>query len=824
MATEAPFLLGAIRRRTEEGIIEAVHSDGTYDVRIPGRAHPYTGVGSALLERLTYGAGVVLGFLQNSPLLPVIVGKKLVGRHATSGEAPIPPQPTIYPAIWLGPEGWPSLPGGPQAVEPQPPFAAASEVAAYGARSPNGRSGWHGFVLDDRDGGRQFVLLTDYEEDETTEQFTGDGSTQFFALAHLPTDVESVTVNGEEVDFDWEGNEVYLWEAPDEGAEIVVGYTWDSATGQRIARVGGPEIAWALSQGYDALTAEEHLLYGYLYLDRRDGHLAAVGPDGLRDVDMAGAVTLSAWPTESLRLAKDLGVSVGPGVALQHNWPEHLTTDPQRVIRGWTRAQGASNWEAAWTKPVFELAPGSDRVIGSGPVQRLAEGILRPAVRVCCLDSGHWVIGACSQQGEEDTAQGGLLGQGALTISRMSGATGAIGQQYVLQPSSDPILALGPGARETAASAQESTLAYQKSRVLEWWDWYWDPTRSPFDPPPYSPPLSNPTTLATYVGEPFYGWVYNEGTEEWEWVLIPSNHTYEVQEFWTVNGFANVLEGKTPGIPLPAPSHDPGEEPNPYQDCNGHVTLRHNQGRLYTVAFVPRFIEVGYSFDYVRGTEYIVNEHLKPSQGAWWVQYGAPIKGVYEVRWETRLICLDAATLAEVWAKDLTYRYLGHVEGQVEPLPVWRNVWDWSAKGRVIFLVRDWHYDATEGEELAEGADWEPVLEIYDLATQILQHRIRFEHSKFSFGAHVPDTLVAGVDADGREWAQCSLLQAGGSYRVLRVRMGEALDSAPVVTRHNAANAEQWPVGELAAHAAVSNGGLYWLRNEVELRKIQGGA
>lgn len=82
-------LRGRTRRKTEDGIVEAVNTNGSYEVRVPGRSHSYPQVYCIIPNlRLTVGQGCVIGFLEDNPDLAVIIAAKLVGRHATPAPTP----------------------------------------------------------------------------------------------------------------------------------------------------------------------------------------------------------------------------------------------------------------------------------------------------------------------------------------------------------------------------------------------------------------------------------------------------------------------------------------------------------------------------------------------------------------------------------------------------------------------------------------------------------------------------------------------------------------------------------------------------------------
>lgn len=74
--------LSEVYRTTVEGIIEADHGDGTYQVRVPGRAEPYDKLNTIHpKDRYTVGDSVVIGFEFNNAQLPIIISRgRVIGR------------------------------------------------------------------------------------------------------------------------------------------------------------------------------------------------------------------------------------------------------------------------------------------------------------------------------------------------------------------------------------------------------------------------------------------------------------------------------------------------------------------------------------------------------------------------------------------------------------------------------------------------------------------------------------------------------------------------------------------------------------------------
>lgn len=768
------------------------------------------------------GAAVPVKFHDRNRQLPYSSTRKpsAVGAMQFGGV----PVPTVYPAIWLGPEGWPNLPGGPQAVEPQPQFSTSSSIESWPGYSPGSRIQWRGLVSDLRDGGRQFVLLTQYEEEEREDEFTGDGVEQFFELARVPTAITSVKIDGieqtEGLEWDLDGREIYFYSAPDDGAAIAAAYTCDVAAGQVVSRVGGVETVLELSQSYAAEDGDLAHVHGFLYLDDNDGYLTVVAPDGLRSLNTAMEATFTAWPTESLRLSKDLGVSVGAGFALQHNWPGHESTDPGRVIRGWTRAANQGEWEAGWTKGIFDLAiEGAVKVLRSGPIGRFDPsedaGEIALLNRRQALVGNAWIVGCASYSGSYDEALQLLTGSAALNVCKLVATTGAL-TKLAIVPDLEPIeLVSGVAALEAAQA-------------------YWDTIRDDLIEAlieagsNYTGGIVNPlgSTSAAWVYGTYEDWVYNETTEEWELVELNAVGYYTYHNLGSVQGLDPVPTDVSPGVPLPAPYHDPGAaHPDWRQSIDANLQVRHNQNKLYTVVFVPRAAIRAWDGGPNVQEENVVAERLPPENIVpWWREYGGNLAPTLGVVWETHLICINPTSMTREWTRDITYRYTG-VDGDhpAALLPVWRNVWDWTIKGRVAFVLRDWHYDVELGAEIEPGADWEPCLEIFDLAASDWStplHRVRFEHTPFSFGATLPDLLSAGVDSEGREWCDVTVPQPSGQHKVVRVKMAESLGTTPTINRHDA-NESAFPVGVARENLARTNAHSYWLTsNGTELRRI----
>lgn len=740
------------------------------------------------------------------------------------------PGDEVYTAVWLGPEGWPNLPGGPQVPEPQPQFSTASTVEQWlGYGLPNGRIQWSGFVSDLRDSGRQFVLLTQYEEEERTEDFTGDGTEQFFALGTTPISVTSVTIDSisqtEGLEWELSDNEIYFYTPPDNAAAIAVAYSCDVAAGQVVARVGGAETVLELTQSYDAADGDLAHLHGFLYLDNNDGFLTVVGPDGLRSLDLAMAATFTAWPAESLRLSKDLGVSVGKNFALQHNWPGHESTDPGRVIRGWTRVANQGAWEAAWTKAIFDLAiTGAVKVLRSGPVGRFdpsEDASEVPLInRRQALVGSAWIVGCASYSGVYNTSSGILEGAASLNICKLVASSGAL-TKLAIVPDLEPIELANGGDALAAAQAYWDQI---KSDILLWWDWWHnDQAGGPPDyvPEPLPGPPPNPlgTTGAAWLYGTYEDWVYNETTQEWELVELNQIGYFTYHNLGSVSGLDPMPTGLSPGVPLPAPYHDPGATDLDWRGViDANLRVRHNAGLIYTVVFVPRFVVLAWDGGPNIAEENVVDESLPPGPFApWWREYSGTLAPTLGVVWETHMVAINPVTMTREWTRDMTYSYQGVNEDfPTALLPVWRNVYDWSIKGRVCFVLRDWHYDVELGAEIELGADWEPCLEIFDLAeTNWLTplHRVRFEHTPFSFGATLPDLLSAGVDSEGREWCDVTVPQPSGQHKIVRVKMGEELATAPTVNRHTGDEAD-FPVSLSRENLARTNAHSFWLTEQ----------
>lgn len=85
-ATEIPKKLASKNfYRTYDGVITVVHGNGTYDVKVAGRAHDYTELQCIIPKvKLEVGQGCVIGFLENSPNLAMIIAVKFVGKHKTA--------------------------------------------------------------------------------------------------------------------------------------------------------------------------------------------------------------------------------------------------------------------------------------------------------------------------------------------------------------------------------------------------------------------------------------------------------------------------------------------------------------------------------------------------------------------------------------------------------------------------------------------------------------------------------------------------------------------------------------------------------------------
>lgn len=76
-------------RYYEDGEITKVYGNGTYDVTVAGRPYPYEGIGPSDRESVfDLGEQVRIGFLEDNPYLPQIVGR-IAGRHP----APFPGRP-----------------------------------------------------------------------------------------------------------------------------------------------------------------------------------------------------------------------------------------------------------------------------------------------------------------------------------------------------------------------------------------------------------------------------------------------------------------------------------------------------------------------------------------------------------------------------------------------------------------------------------------------------------------------------------------------------------------------------------------------------------
>lgn len=85
-ATETPKRLASQNfYKTVDGVITVTNPNGTYNVKVAGRAHDYTDLQCIIPRvKLEVGQGCVIGFLENSPNLAMIIAVKFVGKHKTA--------------------------------------------------------------------------------------------------------------------------------------------------------------------------------------------------------------------------------------------------------------------------------------------------------------------------------------------------------------------------------------------------------------------------------------------------------------------------------------------------------------------------------------------------------------------------------------------------------------------------------------------------------------------------------------------------------------------------------------------------------------------
>lgn len=93
-------------RGVEFAQVLSINSDKTYDVRVPGRAHPMTGLRPTRAGNIRVGDQVHVGHLHGSPDLPFIFA---VGGAATGGAGQPndmnPPPPALVTALWPTSQG-----------------------------------------------------------------------------------------------------------------------------------------------------------------------------------------------------------------------------------------------------------------------------------------------------------------------------------------------------------------------------------------------------------------------------------------------------------------------------------------------------------------------------------------------------------------------------------------------------------------------------------------------------------------------------------------------------------------------------------------------
>lgn len=120
--TETPKRLASQNYyRTIDGIVTGTHANGTYDVTVPGRPHPYTEVHCIIPRlKLEIHQGCTLGFMSNSPNLPMIIAVKFVGKRKA---AAVPDQITL--GLWQQAEANPLNDRGPKEAQASPEWTGS---------------------------------------------------------------------------------------------------------------------------------------------------------------------------------------------------------------------------------------------------------------------------------------------------------------------------------------------------------------------------------------------------------------------------------------------------------------------------------------------------------------------------------------------------------------------------------------------------------------------------------------------------------------------------------------------------------------------------